>query len=237
MRRLFFIVWLGLAISNAAQSPRSAGAAIVEGRVVDSDGEPLARAEVRIWQKIRGVDGRFADRPVDFDNSDVLTTNAEGRFVSPDVLVAGQPAQIVAEAAGMIAGRSGWIAIAQDAIVVEAETDIELAKMLSRYDRDLARALLEPLAASVFATDRPQTQTLGGRAGKIFLAAMHVDPRWAKSLLDAIADSPTSNELAESSRFHFVWTLSIPLSERWNGPHEYCAGFWEPSAKETPLPP
>jgi hypothetical protein len=119
----------------------------------------------------------------------------------------------------------------------EVETDIELAKLLSRYDRDIARALLEPLAASVFVAGRPQTQTLGGRAGKIFLAAIHVDPRWAKSLLDAVDESPMSNDLANSSRFHFVWTLSIPLSERWNGPHEYCAGFWGPSANEGLLPP
>ena len=101
--------------------------------------------------------------------------------------------------------------------------DIELAKLLARYDRDIARALLEPLAGNV--------------GSMFFLAAVHVDPRWAKSLLDTVADAPSSIELADSSRFHFVWTLALPLPERWNGRNEYCAGFWEPSARDRPLPP
>lgn len=118
------------------------------------------------------------------------------------------------------------------------DIDFELAKLLSRYDRDIARALLEPPAANAFASgERAQAQILGGRTYKVFLAAIHVDPRWAKSLLDAIADSPASIKLADSSRYYFVCTLALPLPERWNGLHEYCAGFWEPSARDRPLPP
>lgn len=124
MRRLFFVVWLGMAISCLAGSPCSTNAAIIEGRVVDYDGKPLAGAEVRVWQKARGPDGRFADRSVDFDGSDVLLTDAAGRFVSPDVLVGGS-AQIVAEASGMLAGRTGLISIAKDAVAVKLP-DIKL---------------------------------------------------------------------------------------------------------------
>ena len=97
MRRLFIVVSFGLAMSIFARPPRIAEAATIEGRVVDSAGEPLAGAEVRIWQHVRGPDGRLADRRVDFNGGDVLLTDAEGRFVSPDVLIAGA-AQVVAEA-------------------------------------------------------------------------------------------------------------------------------------------
>ncbi|HVA46877.1 MAG TPA: carboxypeptidase-like regulatory domain-containing protein [Pirellulales bacterium] len=116
MRSLFLVVSLGVMITSLA---RSAVAATIEGRVVDSAGKPLAGAEVRVWQKLRGPDGRFADRPVEFDGGDVLLTDAEGRFVSPDVLAAGN-AQIVAEAGGMLAGRSGWIKVAKDAVATKA---------------------------------------------------------------------------------------------------------------------
>jgi hypothetical protein len=119
MRCLFFVVRLGLAISCLAMSPCSADGATIEGRVVDSAGKPIARAEVRIWQKPRGPDGRLVDRPVEFDGSEVLVTDAEGRFVSPDVLVAGVGAQVVAEASGMLAGRSGLISIAKDAVAIK----------------------------------------------------------------------------------------------------------------------
>lgn len=112
-------------------------------------------------------------------------------------------------------------------------TDAELAKLLARYDRDVARALLEPLASNAFAP--------GAGASLIFSAAVHVDPRWAKSLLDTIADSPSMLELADGLRFRFVWTLALPLPERWNGLHlysgDFSAGFWEPSARDRPLPP
>jgi hypothetical protein len=120
MRRSVFFVGLGLVISCLAQSPRSTGAATIEGRVVDSAGQPIAGAEVRIWQKLRGPDGRSADRSVEFDGSDVLATDADGRFVSPDVLVGEAFAQVVAEAPGTLAGRSGWIRIAKDAVTAQA---------------------------------------------------------------------------------------------------------------------
>jgi protocatechuate 3,4-dioxygenase beta subunit len=81
MRRLLFLVWLGLAISTFLRSPRSTDAATIEGRVVDFGGKPVAGAELRIWQTLRGPDGRFVDRPVEFDGSDVLVTDAEGRFL------------------------------------------------------------------------------------------------------------------------------------------------------------
>jgi hypothetical protein len=164
MRRLNFVVWLGLAISSLARSPSSTDAATIEGRVVDSDGNPLARAEVRIWQKL-GV----ADRPVEFDGSDVLFTDAEGRFVSSDVLVAGN-AQIVAEAGGMLAGRSGWIRIAKNADAVKLP-DITLKELRILTGRVLDRRGQPVDGATVFNSgeghERVEARSKGG--GKFLL--------------------------------------------------------------------
>lgn len=112
-------------------------------------------------------------------------------------------------------------------------TDAELAKLLARYDRDVSRALLEPLAANALAP--------GPAARPTFLAAVHVDPRWAKGLLDTLADSSSLIEFADSSRFQLVWTLALPFPDRWNGLQlysgDFSAGYWEPSARDRPLPP
>lgn len=63
-------------------------AAVLTGRVVGSTGEPVAGAEVRIWQRLPARDGPgVSDQLVRFDDGDALVTDGEGRFTSPDVLV------------------------------------------------------------------------------------------------------------------------------------------------------
>jgi hypothetical protein len=130
-------------------------------------------------------------------------------------------------------------------------TDIQLAKLLARYDRETARALLEPsaarlpelaaLAAKASAPRPVQVQVMAGTARVsthgLFMATVHVDPRWAKSLIDTVGDSPSLAEEADRMRFHFVYTLALPLPDRWHSPHEYAAGFWKPAARDQPLPP
>lgn len=116
MRRMFFAGGTWLAVSCLLFSAHSLDAATIEGCAVDSAGNPIAGAEVRIWQKLLGgPNGGSADRPADFDGDDVLHTEVEGRFVSPDVLVGEAFARIGAEAEGMLAGRNGWIEIRKDA--------------------------------------------------------------------------------------------------------------------------
>lgn len=89
----------------------SAEAAVIRGRAVDSAGHPIAGAEVRIWQKLPGGDGRAENRAVIFDGDDVLVTDDEGRFTSPEVLVEEAFTRVVAEADGTLAVRSGWIEV------------------------------------------------------------------------------------------------------------------------------
>jgi hypothetical protein len=130
-------------------------------------------------------------------------------------------------------------------------TDFQLAKLLARYDRDKARTLLEPsagrlsesVALAAKATGpgplpaRMAAWTARASTSGLFLAAVHVDPRWAKSLVDTVGDSPSLVAEADRMRFIFVYTLALRLPDRWNSPHEYAAGFWMPSARDKPLPP
>jgi hypothetical protein len=121
-------------------------------------------------------------------------------------------------------------------------TDVELAKLLGRYDREIARALLEPLTAGASASDDGRGRTaeripLFG----LFSAAVYVDPLWAKRLLDAVGDSPSIFGAGDDVRLQFVGILALPPPERWDGdgawPKDSSAGFWTPAARDKPLPP
>ncbi|HVA46875.1 MAG TPA: carboxypeptidase-like regulatory domain-containing protein [Pirellulales bacterium] len=175
MRRLFFL-GLGLVLASLTRSPRSTVAATIEGRVVDSAGKPLAGAEVRIWQKLRAPDGRFADRPVEFDGGDVLLTDADGRFVSPDVLAGEAFARIVIEADGMLAGRSGWIEIGNDAAV--AAPDI-LLRRLRTVTGDVNDRRGQPVArvtAFNSGDGHRRVEAKTGRTGKFLLEGVPEGP-------------------------------------------------------------
>lgn len=100
-------------------------------------------------------------------------------------------------------------------------SDIQLARLLGRYDRGIARALLEPISA---------------KESERFVAAIYVDPHWAKALLDTVDDLPSSVEHGDHLRFYLVQALAVPLPDRWTWDGD-SAGFWEPSARERPLPP
>lgn len=120
-------------------------------------------------------------------------------------------------------------------------SDIELAKLLGRYDREIARALLEPLIGEASGGgERPPAAERMTVSGFLFPATVHVDPRWAKSLLDAVGDSSVFGP-EESTRLQFVSTLALPILERWDGcgawPVDFSAGFWAPAARDQTLTP
>jgi hypothetical protein len=131
----------------------------------------------------------------------------------------------------------------RDDLVWGAElTDVELAKLLGRYDREIARALLEPLTAEASAGNDERGRTAERvTAFGLFTAAVHIDPRWAKSLLDAVGDSPSLLGAGEDTRLQFVCILAVPPPERWVGegawPVDFSAGLWKPAARDQPLPP
>ena len=105
-----WLVILGSAYLTAVGCSASGpAAAVVKGRVVDSAGRPLAGAEVRIWRKKKVPDGTAPNEPVTFGDLDVLHTDDAGRFTSPDVFKPTIPVRLIAQADGMLAGRSGWV--------------------------------------------------------------------------------------------------------------------------------
>lgn len=117
---------------------------------------------------------------------------------------------------------------------VEA-TDLELAKMLARYDRHLARALLDPIVESVeqlmlpAATELKSPQALQAAqsaaqfARDLIAAAVYVDSHAGRELLDRVAAAVSASRVyaVEGARQSFVWTLARRGPDRWYG-------FWDP---------
>ncbi|HEV7224437.1 MAG TPA: carboxypeptidase-like regulatory domain-containing protein, partial [Pirellulales bacterium] len=129
MRRTFFANRPWLAVSCVLLSAHSLAAATIEGRVVDSAGEPVAGAEVRIRERFARPNQVSTIRNAEFDGGEVLRTDAEGRFVSPEMADSGSfSTMIVADAEGLLAGRSGWLKIAKDVAAVQAP-DITLRRL------------------------------------------------------------------------------------------------------------
>jgi hypothetical protein len=62
-----------------------------------------------------------------------------------------------------------------------AQEDVYLAMMLARYDREIARSLVDPLAAG------PAAALLSNR-GEHYAAAAAIDPKWAVALVEALPD-------------------------------------------------
>lgn len=107
-RRLFCLgVLPGLCCNSSA--------AVITGRVTDGDGRPVAGAEVRIWQKMAGQkDQTIIDQPVRFadgDGGEVMLTDADGRFETPDVVAPEAFARVFVDADGMLTARGDWIEI------------------------------------------------------------------------------------------------------------------------------
>ncbi len=66
-----------------------------------------------------------------------------------------------------------------------AQTDVLMAMMLARYDRAIARSLIEPLVREHGLAPR----SFAGQ-GELPAAAAAIDPKWAVALVEAIADDP-----------------------------------------------
>jgi hypothetical protein len=164
MRSMIRAAWI---VASCLLATVSAQAAVIKGRVVDSAGQPVAGAEIRVWRRGRAVGGVPAHQPVSFDGSEVLHADDAGRFATPDVFDASMPVRIVAQAAGMLAGRSGWIRPEQEVVEVE---DIVLPRLLSVVGQVVDTQGAAVAGAIVFNGDGHQrVETKSGSTGKFFL--------------------------------------------------------------------
>lgn len=116
--------------------------------------------------------------------------------------------------------------------------------MLARYDRDVARALVEPFASRAVrmtaagGTDLKsahamQAASLATRFGReLAIAAAQVDPSWCQELIERLPYGRDKSMFhpIEYARQAFVWTLARHGAERWSDANEVCAGFWWPRA-------
>ena len=117
--------------------------------------------------------------------------------------------------------------------------------MLARYDRDVARALLEPMAARLPQIAAPIATALNGppawsvrayanhKRRYILIAAALIDARWA---MDLAARLPSSADRFDSSEHYLAATLGPPYDERWSGEvydarwinyGAFGAGYWD----------
>ncbi|HEV3339783.1 MAG TPA: carboxypeptidase-like regulatory domain-containing protein [Pirellulales bacterium] len=157
---------------------------------------------MRVWQKLPAPAGNgVSDQQVTFDGRDVLITDAAGRFASRDALVGKAFARVVAESKGMLAGRSGWIEVGENAKV--AVPDIVL-KTLRAVSGKVVDRQGQPLAdVTVFnsgdghqraeATTRPDGAFLlkGIPEGAVFLFAEKSGYRFTGVYLPADRSNPT----------------------------------------------
>ncbi|HJT32696.1 MAG TPA: carboxypeptidase-like regulatory domain-containing protein [Pirellulales bacterium] len=110
---LRFLLGLGLSLALAS----AANAAVVVGRVVDAHGRPVAEAEIQVWHKPNAVDNRPANERVELGPGNRVRTDDEGRFKTPNLLELGSMLRVVASREGMLAGRSRWIAPADQSAI------------------------------------------------------------------------------------------------------------------------
>ncbi len=66
-----------------------------------------------------------------------------------------------------------------------AQADLQLAMVLARYDRAIARSLIEPLAEK----NGPDRAFFSSQ-GELYAAAAAIDPKWAVALVEALPDDP-----------------------------------------------
>jgi hypothetical protein len=113
------------------------------------------------------------------------------------------------------------------------ETLARLAIGLARYDRAVARRVLEPAAA------RARTLVDLGRASRghnLFAAAAVIDPAWAAALADSLPDDTPGASLHPKATVRRVIAdvLAYDGPERWEHLDDYFLGF-EPDSVDTEL--
>jgi hypothetical protein len=87
-----------------------------------------------------------------------------------------------------------------------AQTDVQLAIVLARFDRAIARLLIEPLARR----NGPDLLSFSTR-GELHAAAAAIDPKWAVTLVEQLPDDPdlATNQPKNSARLAVANVLGL----------------------------
>ncbi|HEV7224877.1 MAG TPA: carboxypeptidase regulatory-like domain-containing protein [Pirellulales bacterium] len=121
-----------------------------------------------------------------------------------------------------IACRRSHTAVEED--VVQFGT-ASLAMFLARYDRRVARTLIEPFAEQRIAG----AETSAGAMA--FTAACAIDPRWARELLDKL--EPASAHARRRAAFSFAWHFGVPPEIRAAAEVRNFNLFWLPGEPDN----
>ena len=110
-----------------------------------------------------------------------------------------------------------------------AEADVLLAMLLARYDRAIARSLLEPLALGI----GPARPYFSNR-GDLYAAAAVIDPKWAVALVEALADDPdlTLPSSQNSARLAVATVLGRTGERRFRKLQSDFISLWVPDTED-----
>lgn len=126
--------WIGVGVFLLL--PATVHAAVIAGRVVDAKGRPVAQAEIQVWHKPKAADNHPANERVELGPGNLVRSDEDGRFRTPDLAGLGSAVRVVASHRDMLAGRSRWIAPADQA-------DIDLGAISLRRLRTVSGRVLD----------------------------------------------------------------------------------------------
>jgi len=102
--------------------------------------------------------------------------------------------------------------------------DAILAVMLARYDRPLARAVVEPIAARA----ESSRASLGRVFTTVFVAAALIDPHWAAELIEKLPDvrQPNNYDPKGFTRLAVTKLLTLEGDDLWKEVHGQYLSLW-----------
>jgi hypothetical protein len=113
-----------------------------------------------------------------------------------------------------------------------AEADVELAMMVARYDRLMARSLVEPLGPG-----KGLAFARFSNRGEFFVAAAVIDPKWAVELVEALTDDPDlkPNETKNGARLAVAEILGRTARQRWRKLQHNFLFLWIPDIEDNDI--
>ena len=168
--------WIGVGVFLLLSA--TVHAAVIAGRVVDAKGRSVAQAEIQVWHKPKAADNHPANERVELGPGNLVRSDEDGRFRTPNLAGLGSAVRVVASHRDMLAGRSRWIAPAE-------KTEIDIGAISLRRLRTVSGRVLDrqgrPVAkATVFNSGdghrRADTSTDAG--GRFELAGVPEGQAW-----------------------------------------------------------
>ena len=111
------------------------------------------------------------------------------------------------------------------------EADAALAMTLARYDRPVARMILEQAAGHL---QSETSQRWGPATNMLFTAAALIDPRWAVELVEQLPEDPdlAPHRTKNSARLTVASILASSGEDRWQMVYKQLRTLWRPDQED-----